>query len=513
MFCGVQESWGFMETEIKLLLDQASRTIVEAHPLFAATVPNISQNVSTYYDTPDLALRQRGVSLRVRQSGGRFVQTVKDRDGASGFASRGEWEWSIASEALDPGVMAEDKEALTLVAEDLDRVVPVFVTDIARSKRMLTLEDGTLVEAAIDEGEVRAGDRHAGIFEVELELKDGAAGPLFRLAADLARLAALRLGPDSKSERGYALLTDAGPPPLGATALVIADDARLGDVFPKLLSAACRDIAAELSGAGKGDIEGIHRLRAAIRKTRTLFVLFAPVLEPVATARFNAGLRDFGQVLGSGRDWDVFLTETLAEAEADLGVELVRPVREAAVARDRDAHKAVAAAVEGPLPTDLLLGLSLWTADDAWLAGDPEGRKTTADIPFVKILSDLLDKLEGRVAKRGRRLRSLQTDDLHDLRKALKKLRYACEDVSSLFKPKAVDRYLGACKKVLQALGRINDSAVTEVRIGELAPRERSDLAPVAASLLRWNAARRRTSERELRGRWRKFRRQDPFWS
>ena len=32
-FCGVQESWGFMETEIKLLLDPASRSIVEAHPL------------------------------------------------------------------------------------------------------------------------------------------------------------------------------------------------------------------------------------------------------------------------------------------------------------------------------------------------------------------------------------------------------------------------------------------------------------------------------------------------
>ena len=502
-----------METEIKLLLPPASRTIVEAHPFFAATPPNISQNVSTYYDTPDLALRQRGVSLRVRRCGDSFVQTVKDRDGASGFASRGEWEWAIASEALDPAVMAGDEDALTLVAEVLDRVAPVFVTDIARAKRMLSLEGGTLVEAAIDEGEVRAGDRHAAICEVELELKGGAAGPLFRLAADLARSAALRLGPDSKSERGYALLTDDGPPHLGAAGTVIPADARLGDVFPMLLSAACRNFAAELSGAGRGDVEGVHRLRAAIRKTRTLFVLFAPVLEPAATARFNGGLRDFGQVLGSGRDWDVFLTETLAEAEADLGADQLRPVRDAAAARDRDAHAAVAAAVDSPLPTDLLLGLSLWTADDTWLAGDAERRETTADVAFAKVLPDLLDKLEGKVAKRGRHLKSLDTDDLHDLRKALKKLRYACEDVSSLFKPKAVDHYVGACKKVLQDLGRINDAAVTEVRVADLAPRERLDLAPVAASLLRWNEARRRTSERELRGRWRKFRRQDPFWS
>ncbi len=502
-----------METEIKLLLPPASRPRVEAHPLFAAAAPNVTQNVSTYFDTPDFALRQRGVSLRIRRVGQGFVQTVKDRDGASGFASRGEWEWEIASETLDPAVMAADQDALTLVAEDLDRVAPVFVTDIARSKRMLSLEDGTLVEAAIDEGEVRAGDKHAAICEVELELKNGAAGPLFRLAAELARSAELRFGPDSKSERGYALLTDAGSPPLGTTDLAIPADARLGDVFPLLLSAACRGIAAELSGAARGDIEGVHRLRASIRQTRTLLVLFAPVLEPVATARFNDGLRDFGQVLGSGRDWDVFLTETLVEAEADLGVDELRPVRDAATARDREAHAAVATAVQGPLPTDMLLGLSLWTADDTWLVGDPVHRRTKADLVFRKRLPALLDKLEGKVAKRGRRLKSLKTDDLHDLRKALKKLRYACEDVSSLFKSKAVEHYIGACKKVLQALGRINDAAVTEARVAELAPVDRLDLAPVAASLLRWNAARRRSNARELRGRWRKFRRQDPFWS
>ena len=501
-----------METEVKLLLHPESRSLVEAHPLFAETAPDISQNVSTYYDTPEFALRQRGVSLRVRRCGESFVQTVKDRDGASGFGSRGEWEWPIASETLDSAVMTEDEDALTLVAEVLDRVAPVFVTDIARAKRMLSLEDGTLVEAAIDEGEVRAGDRHAAICEVELELKDGAVGPLFRLAADLAGLAALRLGPDSKSERGYALLTESGPPSLEAD-VVIPADARIGDVFPMLLSAACRNIVAELSGAGRGDVEGVHRLRAAIRKTRTLFVLFAPVLDPLATARFNDRLRDFGQVLGRGRDWDVFLTETLVEAEAHLGADKLRPVREAAATRDREARAAVAAAVKGPLPTDLLLGLSLWTADDSWLAGEPERRKAIADTAIAKTLPDLLDRLEGKVAKRGRHLKSLATDDLHDLRKALKKLRYACEDVSSLFKPKAVDHYVGACKKVLQDLGRINDAAVTEGRVAELAPSEGLDLAPVAASLLRWNAIRRRTSARELRGRWRKFRRQDPFWS
>jgi hypothetical protein len=41
-----------------------------------------SQLVSTYYDTPALALHRERLSLRVRKQGGEFVQTVKAEDTA-----------------------------------------------------------------------------------------------------------------------------------------------------------------------------------------------------------------------------------------------------------------------------------------------------------------------------------------------------------------------------------------------------------------------------------------------
>ncbi len=494
-----------METEIKLLLPPAFRAAVEAHPLLAAAPVRRVHDISTYYDTPDFALRARGVALRVRRSGDDFVQTVKGPGGGSGFGSRGEWEWPLASDALDRGAVEQDREARALLGDDLDRVVPLVTTDVARDIRILTLDGRTTIEAAFDSGEVRAGDRTTPLSEIELELKDGPPSPLLRLAAELARDGDLRFGPDSKGERGFAMLTDEAPSHPGAAELTLPKDIALRDAVPALLAASARDFAADLSAAGRGDVEGVHRLRAAIRKMRTLFVLFAPHLEPDATARFEGELRDLGRVLGSGRDWDVFLTETLEKA--DLAVDGTAALREAALARRSQAHADVTAAVEGPVPTALLLGLALWTSDTGWMKHAKEG-----DTPVVDLLPGLLDRLEHKALKRGRHLKSRDAEDLHALRKSLKKLRYACEDVASLFGHGVVHRYVATIKKVLQDLGHINDAAVTEERVADLAPSDHPGLAEPGAALLAWNDRRRRGSLRDLRRRWRKFRHADPFW-
>lgn len=498
-----------METEIKLLLPAGARSGIEAHPAFAGAEPRQIHNVSTYYDTPDFVLRARGVSLRVRRAGDNFVQTVKSLAEGDGFAARHEWEWPVASDALDADALAREPDARALVGDDLARLAPVFTTDVTRTLRVLTLEGKTTVEAVIDEGEVRAGERRLPLSELELELKGGPLGPLLRLAAELSRAGSLRLGPEPKSERGYALLTDAPPPHRDAADLALPKHVTLAEAFPRMLGAATRDFALDLAPAARGEVEGIHRLRAAIRKTRTLFVLFAPHLEPGATARFNEALRGFGRVLGGGRDWDVFLTETLVQAERDLGGAPLAAFRARAEAHRATAHAAVRDAVEGPLPTDILLGLAAWTAEGAWLK---EG--SDADVPLRELLPGLLDRLERKALKRGRHIKTLGTGDLHGLRKSLKKLRYACEDVASLYGHGGPHRYVAAIKKVLQDLGRINDAAVTAERVAALAgDADEPDLAASAQALLAWNEARRSGGERDLRRRWRRLRHTDPFWA
>ena len=93
------------EVELKLAaaaadLPELKRALVDMAPESASTDARL---ISTYYDTPDLALKRRGLSLRVREQSGRFIQTVKSGDLAGGdFLTRGEWEDELAESSPDP---------------------------------------------------------------------------------------------------------------------------------------------------------------------------------------------------------------------------------------------------------------------------------------------------------------------------------------------------------------------------------------------------------------------------
>ena len=87
------------EVELKLLVDADRLADFNAAPIIAANARNKGARKhlkAVYYDTPGRTLRRNGLSLRVRQSGARFVQTVKAefRDDP---LRRGEWEANVRS--------------------------------------------------------------------------------------------------------------------------------------------------------------------------------------------------------------------------------------------------------------------------------------------------------------------------------------------------------------------------------------------------------------------------------
>ena len=87
------------EIELKLEIGPADLARLHAHPLLGDGTQRTLR--STYYDTPDLVLRKAGVSLRVREADGRFMQTIKSPNGHAGLFNRSEWKQEVKGRDID----------------------------------------------------------------------------------------------------------------------------------------------------------------------------------------------------------------------------------------------------------------------------------------------------------------------------------------------------------------------------------------------------------------------------
>ncbi|RYD21015.1 MAG: CYTH domain-containing protein, partial [Lysobacteraceae bacterium] len=84
------------EVELKLVLDAAAADAFAGSDVFDGPA-RTRQMHAVYFDRPDLALSQGGVSLRIRQSGKTRIQTIKVADAkAAGLFARPEWEMEVA---------------------------------------------------------------------------------------------------------------------------------------------------------------------------------------------------------------------------------------------------------------------------------------------------------------------------------------------------------------------------------------------------------------------------------
>ena len=84
------------------------------------------------------------------------------------------------------------------------------------------------------------------------------------------------------------------------------------------MSSALRHLIANVGPAKRGDAEGVHQIRVAVRRLRAALALFEPHLHPATLSGLNDELRRFGSIFGQARDWDVFVLETLPAAAEDI---------------------------------------------------------------------------------------------------------------------------------------------------------------------------------------------------
>ncbi|HWA13258.1 MAG TPA: CHAD domain-containing protein [Burkholderiales bacterium] len=457
---------------------------------------------SAYYDTPDGHLQRHGIALRLRRQGGQWLQTVKrGGEAAGGLHRRLEHEAPVAARLPSFPAM-EDAGIGEVVAPVREALGVVFTTDFERTSALVRPGAGTVIEVALDRGAILADGRREPICEVELELKAGEPQALFDLARWIAQTLPVRLDDRSKAERGYRLAAGWRPAPAKAGDSALEPGLSTGEAMRRLGFQCLVHLQANEAGllAGRNP-EYLHQARVALRRLRSLLrMLRTPVPDPALSSLLER-LRALARQLGAARNLDVFLGETLPRAGSASYPGMAK-LRQRAVLARRAASREARAAASAPAYTGLMLDVLDYLA-----------RLDAATGPPVEAMAaDLLGRLHRRARKRGRRVGTLGVAELHRLRIALKRLRYAMEFFKPLW-PRAMPDALAALSDLQDALGGFNDAATAWKLLDALAVESHEAAYQQAVGYVRgWTAREAQRRRRELPAAWKRFIRLKPGW-
>lgn len=491
------------EIELKLRIALADIPSLKRHPAIRKHLIGkaISRRlVSTYYDTDDLQLMDRKVSLRVRRMSGGWFQAVKAAGHSlAGLHQRLEWE-DIISKG-EPDFTKITDPSLTPIFDDLtlrQALKPIFTTDMQRTEWQLDYE-GSKIELSLDNGHVIAGQQQQPMVEIELELKDGKIAHLFALALQLQSDIPLTIENVSKAQRGYAYYRSFAQQASKAKPAQVSADDSLNQALEKTGWECLRQLQANQGLALEGeDIEGVHQMRVALRRLKVVLRLFNIHDEDI-----SADLRWLNTLLAKARDLDVMLAETLPQ--------LKLPAAEAQQLQGhfqrsrKRAYQALRQGLNSQRYQHLLLALGHKIA-----SGISDGSN-----PLSGHAAAALQQLYKRLLKRGQGLHKLASAEQHEARIAARRLRFALEFLAPALNEKRAQRHaeamLDEIKDLQSLLGALNDAATTAQTL-TLAARRSPALLP-AAKLWERDAARQlKRSKPQLKAAWKLFKQAKIAW-
>lgn len=457
-----------VEKELKLRIAPEHLSRLRRHPLLKslATTRAVTRRLhNVYYDTPDLDLHRQAMALRLRRSGRQWLQTLKGGgEVQAGLHRRNEWETPVAGEAFDFKAL-EASGGKRLSGAVRKKLRALFVTDFSRTSRMLAF-GGAEIELCMDSGEIRAGGNTLPISELELELKSGEPLQLFRLALALLDIAPLEVEPVSKAEHGYRLYAKTKPVIARAHELDLTQCHDVPTALQGMAWSCLLHLQANVPGAvHELDDEYLHQVRVALRRLRVVLgMVKSCCADDDELAALRKDVAKLCMELGRSREWDVFVTQTLAAVSAHLPEHqgLGNVLRDSKRLREQH-HARVQQALQARDFQRLLLRFGAWMNGSYWLKQRADG-----GIDLPEFAAQILRKHGKQVIKRGRQIAAADADQLHVLRIACKRLRYSMSLFSSLYVRAEARRGLSVLAALQNILGALNDIAVARRLLDEL---------------------------------------------
>jgi CHAD domain-containing protein len=460
------------------------------------SAPVRTQVNSVYWDTPDIRLARWGCSLLSVQDQGWEVD-VPALHPSKGRMSE---TTSIPDPAAEPPAAALDLLRAYVRTATLG---PVARLRRVRQSVVVGGDNGTGIRVLSDEVSVLDGRRVAARYR-ELVLDAGREADTAVVHGVIARLRAAGAGgPDLVPEYARVL----GPASTEAPEIVIP--------LPQPQSSIAEAITAALAGSvvrlmrhdaavrAGGDAEGVHQARVASRRLRSDLGTFQSLLEAEPADALRGELKWLAALLGEVRDADV-LIERMSGRMGEIPGPAAgqRAILQRLNARRDEGRARMLAGLRSRRYAVLLDALVAMAADPP-LSVDGQRLATT-------LLPRLVSRPWAKLVKAVDRLSDDPADDdLHAVRIAAKRARYASEAVAPVV-GKPARRFAEGVAALQQSLGDYNDTVVARQWLGEVAGRLGSGGAFYAGvltererllggeALATWRAAWRKLDRKKL---------------
>ncbi|HEY3509955.1 CYTH and CHAD domain-containing protein [Kribbella sp. NPDC051137] len=449
------------QLEIETKYDVGDDVIVPAlHEL--PGVASVAQPVeldleAVYYDTADYDLAARKVTLRRRTGGEDDGWHVK----FPGSAGRLEVRFPLGRSVRSVPLAVVRTVRVHVRDHKLEPVVTLSTRRVVH--RLLDADGAVLAELADDHVTATVvGAEPESWREWEVELAGGD-NLLLEDAGELLRSAGAR--PASGPSKLARALGDRVPALEDA---VLPKKPRTSDLFRAYAGAQVQAIRERDPEVRRDVPDSIHKFRVATRRLRSALATYRPVIDRTVGDQLRVELKWLAGELGVARDAEVQREHFAAEV-AEQPVELVMG-RVAGRIDDhlrqvyREGRTGALAALESPRYFRLLDALDDLIAKPPVIGDDRKAGKQIAD---------LLTHDYRRMRKAVRRSQQAETvaeqdHELHEVRKAAKRLRYAAESAVPVLGDAASDLAARA-EQVQEILGEHQDSVVSRELLHALA--------------------------------------------
>lgn len=423
----------------------------------AVAPPAEHQLDADYFDTADLRLFRAGIVLRRRLGGSDEGWHVKLRqpDG-----SRTEVHEPVGD---SPTSVPESlRRLLVLYAHHADLVA---IATIRNHRTVHLLLDGhgqPVAEVCDDHVDASSTNAPASSWrELEVELVGaGDRALLERVSDHLVHAGAEPSTWPSKLSRAL------GDPPVDEPPPEVRTSSTAGDVVAAYLGEQVRAMR-HLDPAVRIDAEdAVHKMRVAVRRLRSTLATYDRLVDRDVTEPIRDELKWLGEVLGAARDAEV-IRSYLDQAVADQPPSLViGPVLERIDSTTTQEHADAHRRAVDELTSERYLALMAELDHLTDAVGGPRAQQRARP------------RLRKEIRRTHRRMRrhldqALEGGDpsdaqLHDVRKSIKRVRYAAEAVEAVF-GKRSKRYAKRMEEAQETLGDEQDSVVVRAVLLRLA--------------------------------------------